>query len=187
MRFSFRKIFRFVYGKIVGRIAPVRYARKIGVNFSFTHSCHINIYGSVNWGTEPWLITIGNNVYITNGVRFITHDGGTLLYRHLVPDLEITKPIKVGNNVYIGNNVMILPGVKIGNDVIIGAGAVVTRDIPDNSVAVGVPARVIKTADEYFQKIQRESLHLGHLKGQVKDKELMKYFNYKGKSKGIYF
>ncbi len=80
-----------------------------------------------------------------------------------------------------------MPGVKIGNKVIVGAGAIVTKDIPDNSVAVGVPARVIKTADEYFEKIQKESLHLGRLKGQEKDEALMKYYGYKGDSKGIYF
>ncbi|MBE7100540.1 MAG: acyltransferase [Clostridiales bacterium] len=134
------------------------------------------IYGVVSWGTEPWIITLGNNVHLTNNIRFINHDGGTLLFRDRVPDLEITKPITIGNNVYIGNNVLILPGVNIGNDVIIGAGAVVTRDIPDNSVAVGVPARVIKTADEYFEKIQKESLHLGHLKYEEKDKALKKAF-----------
>lgn len=144
-------------------------------------------YGSISWGTEPWIISIGDNVHITNGVHFITHDGGTLLFRKEVPDLEITKPIVVGNDVYIGNNVIILPGVTIGNKVVIGAGAIVAKDIPDNSVAVGVPARVIKTVDEYFEKIQRESLHLGHLKGQVKDKALMKKFGYSGCSKGIYW
>ena len=110
-----------------------------------------------------------------------------MIYRQYVPDLEITKPIKIGNNVYIGNNVIILPGVTIGNNVVIGAGAVVSKNIPDNSVAVGIPARVIKTADEYFEKLQKESLHLGNLKRQDKDKALMKYYNYKGNSKGIYF
>lgn len=126
-------------------------------------------------------------MHITDGVKFITHDGGTLIYRQYIPDLEITKPIKIGDNVYIGNNVIILPGVTIGNNVVIGAGAVVSKSIPDNSVAVGVPARVIKTADEYFEKLQRESLHLGNLKGQVKDKALMQYYGYNGSSKGIYF
>lgn len=133
------------------------------------------------------MITLGNNVHITDGVKFITHDGGTLIYRQYVPDLEITKPIKIGDYVYIGNNVIILPGVTIGNNVVIGAGAVVSKSIPDNSLAVGVPARVIKTADEYFEKLQRESLHLGNLKGQVKDKALMQYYGYNGSSKGIYF
>lgn len=126
-------------------------------------------------------------MYITDGVKFITHDGGTLLYRHLIPDLEITKPIVVGDNVYIGNNVIILPGVTIGSNVVIGAGAIVSRDIPDNSVAVGVPVRVIKTADEYLEKLKKENLHLGHLKGREKDKALMEYYGYKGDSKGIYF
>lgn len=157
---------------------------RIGVNFP---RGGVHLYGKVGWGTEPWIITIGDNVHITDGVKFITHDGGTLLYRHMIPDLEITKPIVIGDNVYIGNNVILLPGVTIGNNVVIGAGAVVTRSIPDNSVAVGVPARVIKTADEYLEKLKRESLHLGHLKGQEKDKALMKYYGYKVGSKGIYF
>ena len=77
--------------------------------------------------------------------------------------------------------------LSYGLSLSIGAGAVVARDIPDNSVAVGVPARVIKTADEYLEKLKRESLHLGHLKGQEKDKALMEYYGYKGDSNGIYF
>ena len=157
---------------------------KIGVNFP---KGGVHTYGRVSWGTEPWIITLGDNVHITDGVRFITHDGGTLLFRHIVPDLEVTKPITVGNNVYIGNCVLILPGVNIGNNVVIGAGAVVTKDIPDNSVVGGIPAKRIKSTDEYFEKLKTESLHLGHLKGQEKDRALMKYYNYCGKSKGIYF
>lgn len=178
------KLSMIIRNKIMKAIDPVGWVRKIGVNFP---AGGLHLYGRIGWSTEPWIITLGNNVHITDGVKFITHDGGTLLFRDRVPDLEITKPIKVGNNVYIGNNVILLPGVTIGNNVIIGAGAVVSRDIPDNSLAVGVPARVIKTADEYFEKIQRESLHLGHLKGQEKDKALMEYYGYEGDSKGIYF
>jgi serine acetyltransferase len=66
-------------------------------------------------------------------------------------------------------NVMILSGVRIGNRVIIGAGAVVTKDIPDNSVAVGVPARVIKAVDEYLESAKARSLHLGHLSARAKE------------------
>lgn len=179
-----KTLYKTIRNKIYSKISPYKWMKKIGVNFPWGG---VHVYGNVAWGTEPWLITLGNNVHITNGVKFLTHDGGTLLYRQYVPDLEITKPITVGNDVYIGNNVIILPGVNIGNNVVIGAGAVVSRDIPDNSVAVGVPARVIKTADEYLEKLKRESLHLGHLKGQEKDKALMEYYGYKGDSKGIYF
>lgn len=57
------------------------------------------------------------------------------------------KPVCIGDNVYIGYGAIILPGVTIGDNCIIGAGAVVTRDIPEWSVAVGNPARVIKTRD----------------------------------------
>lgn len=162
---------------------PLKYARRIGVNFQ---DGSLHLYGNVNWGTEPWIITLGNNVHITEGVRFITHDGGTLLFRDAIPDLEITKPIYVGNNVYIGNNVIILPGVTIGNNVIIGAGAVVSRNIPSDSVAVGVPARPIKTIQEYFEKIKKESIHLGHLNGEEKDKALREYYHYTGNTNGIY-
>ena len=178
-----RKIYRFLYKTIVGKINPLKYAKKIGVNMGD----NVHIYGNVSWGSEPWIITLGNNVHITDGVRFITHDGGTLLYRDKIPDLEITKPITLGDDVYVGNNVLFMPGSTVGSNVVIGAGAVVTKHIPNNSVAVGVPAKVIKTTDEYLEKIRNESLHLGNLKYEEKDKALKEYFGYKGDSKGIYF
>lgn len=53
----------------------------------------------------------------------------------------------IGNDVWIGGNVTILPGVTIGNNVVVAAGAVVTKDIPDNCVVAGVPAKMIKTID----------------------------------------
>ena len=155
-----------IYKILLSKINPVKYAQKVGVNFE---KDELHIYGRVAWGSEPWIITVGKNVYITDGVKFITHDGGVLIFRKYVPDLEITKPITIGDDVYIG------------------AGAVVTRDVPDNSVMVGVPARRIKSADEYFEKICANSLHLGHLSGREKDKNLMEYYGYSGNSKGIYF
>ena len=80
--------------------------------------------------------------------------------------MEISKPITVGDNVFIGINTVILPGVNIGSNVVIGACSVVAKDIPDNSLVVGNPARVIKTADKYLEKLKSESLRFGHLKGK---------------------
>ena len=54
-------------------------------------------------------------------------------------------PIHMGKNVWIGDNVTILPGVTIGDGAIIGAGSIVTRDVPDNMVAIGCPAKVVRT------------------------------------------
>jgi len=163
-----------VYFKLLYKINRVKCLRKLGVNAGE----NLHVYGTIQVGSEPWLITLGNNVYLTDGVRFICHDGGTLLFRNRISDLEITKPIVLGSNVYVGNNVIFLPGATVGNNVVIGAGAIVSGNIPDNSVAVGIPAKVIKSIDEYFAKIQRESLHLGHLKGKKKDDALKKYYHF---------
>ncbi len=156
------------------KLDPLGYARSIGV----TLGVNVHFYGmpSGMFGTEPWLITIGNNVHITSGVTFVTHDGGTLILRDEVPDLEWTAPITIGSNVYVGVKTIILPGVSIGNRCIIGAGSVVTKDIPDNSVAAGVPARVIRSVDEYLERMKEKSLKCGHLKGLEKEAVLKKMF-----------
>lgn len=62
------------------------------------------------------------------------------------------KPVKIGNDVWIGGNCTILPGVTIGNNVIIAAGAVVTKDVPDNSLVAGVPAKIIRTLENDLDK-----------------------------------
>ena len=161
---------------------PEEYARRIGVNAGED----FHVYGDVVWSTEPWIITVGDHVHITDGVRFETHDGGTLLFRREIPDLEVTRPIVLGDNVYVGNCAIIMGGVTIGSNVVIGAGAIVTRDIPSNSVAVGVPAKVIETTDAYLEKLKARSLHLGHLTWEEKDLALKSYYGYAGTSRGIY-
>jgi acetyltransferase-like isoleucine patch superfamily enzyme len=167
-------VLRFVMREVHAKLDPLGYARSIGVNVGKA----VHFYGmpSGMFGTEPWLITIGNNVHITSGCAFITHDGGALILRKEVPDLEWTAPITVGNDVYIGVRTIILPGARIGNRVIIGAGSVVAGNIPDNSVAAGVPARVIKTVDEYLEQMKAKSLKCGHLKGLEKEAVLKKHF-----------
>jgi acetyltransferase-like isoleucine patch superfamily enzyme len=167
-------LFRHMGRDIHAKLNPLGYARSIGVNLG----TNVNFYGMRPgmFGTEPWLITIGNDVHIASGCLFITHDGGTLILRKEVPDLEWTAPIRIGNDVYIGINCIILPGVTIGNRVIIGAGSIVHRNIPDNSVAVGVPAIVVKSVDQYLEIMKKKSLKCGNLKGLEKEKELKRIF-----------
>lgn len=88
-------------------------------------------------------VYIGDNVMIGPNT-LITTVGHPLSPMGRRKHLGIAKPVRIGNDVWLGGNVTVLPGVTIGNNVVVGAGAVVTSDIPDNSVAVGVPARVIK-------------------------------------------
>jgi acetyltransferase-like isoleucine patch superfamily enzyme len=65
---------------------------------------------------------------------------------------DVSEPIVIGNNVWIGMNVIVMPGVKIGNNVVIGANSVVTKDVPDNSIAVGSPCKVISEKQNYQGK-----------------------------------
>ena len=72
-----------------------------------------------------------------------------------IDDFVIVGNITVGDNVYFGIQSVIMPGVKIGNNVIVGACSVVTKDVPDNCVVAGIPARVINTREAYLDKINR--------------------------------
>lgn len=131
---------------------PVAYARSIGVRIG----ANTRFYGASPgmFSTEPWLISIGDNVHITDGVKFLTHDGGTLILEDEVGDFVLTGNITVGDNTYIGINTVILPGVTIGRDCIIGACSVVTRSVPDGTVAAGVPARAITSTRAYAEKVK---------------------------------
>lgn len=156
------------------KLSPIGYARRIGVRVgegTFFYGMRPGMFSS-----EPFLISIGCNCHITSGVQFITHDGGPLILRHEYPDLDFTAPIKIGDYVYIGIRSIILPGVTIGNHCIIGAGSVVNKIIPANSVAAGVPARVICDLNEYVQRLRSKSTGLGHFKGLAKEAKYIEYF-----------
>ena len=92
-------------------------------------------------------VRIGDNVMIGPNT-LITTVGHPLSPMGRRKHLGIAKPVVIGNDVWIGGNVTILPGVKIGNNVVVGAGAVVTKDVPDNTVVAGVPAKVIKEIED---------------------------------------
>jgi acetyltransferase-like isoleucine patch superfamily enzyme len=90
-------------------------------------------------------ITIGHNLRMGPGCGLISSN-------HDIDDYDQwvgTQPITIGNNVWLGMNVVVMPGVTIGNNVVVGANSVVTKDIPDNSIAVGSPCKVVKEKRAY--------------------------------------
>ena len=96
---------------------------------------------------------------ITADVSILTHDFCSSVFRQKYYDyVPGRSKVVIGNNVYIGQKAMILRGVTIGDNVIIGAGAIVTKDIPSDSVVAGIPARVVCTLDEYYQKRKTKAL-----------------------------
>ena len=101
------------------------------------------------------LISIGSNVWMASEVEFIPHDVTHFMLNGRKDGHTYTEKIgciEIGNNVFIGAGAKILYDVKVGNNVIIAAGTLVNKDVPDNSVVGGVPARVISSFDVYLAK-----------------------------------
>ena len=113
----------------------------IGINAKIYGACHIGSCGMM--GTDVTVIT-----------RNHRHD--RIDIPMMEQGFEEEQPVVIGNDVWIGDRVVILPGVHIGNGCIIGAGAVVTKDIPDNAIAAGVPARVIRFRDSDAKISQKQ-------------------------------
>lgn len=147
--------------------SPARYAHYLGVNIG--NRC---VIGTKYFGSEPYLITIGNHVQITKDVRFFTHGGGWV-FRDKYPLLDTFGKITIGNNVYIGSCALIMPGVKIGNNVIVGAGAVVTRSVEPNSIVAGNPARIIGDIEELEQNMAIFNLESKEMDNQTKKDYLL--------------
>lgn len=143
----FIRMIEYLYFIVFGGVASARKrGAKIGVG------CHIYIF---QLGTEPFLISIGDNVTITSGVRVLTHDGSTALVKDAQGRrYQNYKPVSIGSNVFVGINSIILPGVSIGDNCVVAAGSVVTRDVPDGSVVGGNPARALGTFDDFQTKVR---------------------------------
>lgn len=135
--------------------------------------------GINSFGSEPYLIRIGNHCEITSGVRFITHDGATWIFREKSNwnnQLNRFGRIIINDNCFIGINTIILPNVSIGPNSIVGAGSVVTKDIPANSVAAGNPSKIICDIDIYLQKCTNEAIPGISYKSRESEKKLKEYF-----------
>ncbi len=116
----------------------------------------VTVMKGANFGSEPYLITLKDNVRISFNVTFITHDGGNWAFRNedAYRDINHFGKIVVDEYTFIGAGATIMPGVHIGKHCVIGVGSVVTKNIPDNSVVVGIPARVISNTYDYAEKMK---------------------------------
>jgi acetyltransferase-like isoleucine patch superfamily enzyme len=125
-------------------------AREMGVKIG--DNCRLF---SLDINSEPYLLEIGDHVVIADSVRFITHDGGVWILsdENLDPEFDHYGKIKIGNNVFLGMNSIILLNTTIGNNCVIGAGSVVRGKIPDDSIVMGNPAKVIMKVSLYKKMI----------------------------------
>tara|TARA_R110000868_G_scaffold90110_1_gene250379 strand:+ start:15366 stop:15905 length:540 start_codon:yes stop_codon:yes gene_type:complete len=145
MKKIFEKI-KFIYRSY--SMSNLEYAKYLGVNVG--ENCRLF---TKDFGSEPWLISIGNKVTITNGTRFINHDGSTWLIEDEKGRRQLFRKIVIGNNVFIGMNVILMPGVKIGDNVVVAAGSVVTKSVPANTIVGGNPAKYICEYEDYKKKV----------------------------------
>lgn len=142
-----KRLIKRILGKPVAPppLSPVEWYRKNGAIIGEDVDL---IECSCTW-YDAARIEIGNHVTCVY-THFLTHDAS--LKKFIGNDCNKIGRIVIGDNVFIGLKSIVLPNVHIGSNVVIGAGSVVTKDIPDNSVAVGNPARVIGTCEAYIEK-----------------------------------
>ncbi len=109
--------------------------------------------------TEPYLITIGNDVTIAGGTVLLTHDNSVIKC-----DLDATDyfgRIHIGDQCFIGFNSIILPGITLGENTIVGAGSVVTKSFPEGHVVIaGNPARILCTVEDFREKKRNISINM---------------------------
>ena len=115
----------------------------------------VRVFERVYFGSEPFLIEIGDQTQIAGGTRFVNHGGTTKTVRRLpgFEDVRIFGRIKVGKNCTIGSNCIIQQNVEIGDNCILGASSVLTHSMPPNSVFSGNPARFVCSVEQYAESI----------------------------------
>jgi acetyltransferase-like isoleucine patch superfamily enzyme len=129
-----------------------------------------------HFSSEPYLVDIGDNVGIAPGTHFMTHDGSVFPARRLGP--QIFGRISIGDNSFVGMNCLILPGTVVGRDCIIGAGSVVGSTVPDGSVVMGNPARVVMSVKmaEQLPARHRHRLDVSGLPPEERERRIREHF-----------
>ena len=133
--------------------SPEAYARHLGVNIG--RDCFID---TRYWGNEPYLISIGNNVAVTGGVRIHTH-GGARVARRQFPNFDVFGKVVIEDWAYIGSCAQIMPGVTIGKGAMVAAGSIVTKSVPPGMVVAGNPAKVICKVEDYIERNSKYNLN----------------------------
>lgn len=139
------------YEWVLQRFDYMMYAKHIGVNMG--EKCRL--LGRPSFGTEPYLITLGNHVSISAGTTFHTREGAHWVLKGLDSQYNTVfgyGRITIKDNVYIGYGVTILRGVTIGENTIVGACSLVNKSLEPNSVYAGVPAKRICSLEEWKTK-----------------------------------
>lgn len=148
------------------------YLKKKKIFHSIGNNCY---YHPWNIPRESYLVEFGDNVIVAANVSFVTHDIAGVMLKNRESSADCGRifmgTIKVGDNVFIGANSIILPNVKIGSNCIIAAGSVVVKDIPDNSVAGGNPACVIKDMDSFVEKRRKDIIRMPSWRDSIKNIE----------------
>ena len=159
-----------IVDKLLGKKSFVDEAKKLGVNIGK----NVIIAEGIDWGTEPYLISIGDDSLVSLRVTFINHDGSINVLRNLKNDhtMDIIKPIKIGKNCFIGAESLILYGTNIGDNVIVGARSLVKGELESGFVYAGSPAKKICTVEEFYKKHEGDILHTKQLSPEEKEKFL---------------
>lgn len=128
---------------------------KVAINKGLKVGDNLYVQGVPNFGSEPFLIEMGDNVTIAEGVSFINHGGDGRVTKRIeeYKDGRTFGRIKIGNNTFIGKGAVLLPGVSIGSNCIVGSLSVVSSSVPDNSIYAGAPAKFICTIEQYGDKL----------------------------------
>lgn len=137
--------------------AWARYLQRHGGFHAIGEGCAIQTNVTV---TDPRHVRIGDNVHLT-GCTLFGHDGTVSMIKQAFGvAADAVGPIDIRDNVFVGHQAIVMPGVTIGPNAIVAAGAVVTRDVPPNTVVAGVPARVIATLDAYVARLRQRTAAL---------------------------
>lgn len=121
---------------------------------------NVELY-TINFGTEPYLVSIHDNVIVAAGVNFVNHDVSVFNVARLLGlrrgDIDKVGSIELFENCFIGTSTILMPNSSVGKNSVIAAGSIVTKHVPDNEVWGGIPAKFIMTIAEYAKRLQGKS------------------------------